>query len=218
MRTTGARSGFTLVEMLVVIAIIGILAALLMPSLTKALRTARLVTCQNNLRQIGATATMYSSDNNNTYPYYMVDMWNSIRYGNGTSKGRIDEFWNKLTPYKMTGDMSQCPFSNMSSNWRTYWLTNYNSRSSYWYEFLDGAYYSPPTYKVLRATRTGASTKMVVCDISVNDGGNPTAADTANNHRNAQNVTESQSKLFLDNHVTLGLWPGGLAKRYGLGF
>ncbi len=218
MRRAKPGGAFTLVELLVVISIIAILAALLMPSLVKALKTARIVTCQNNFRQIGMAATMYSGDNNNVFPTYMADMWNSICYGKGTSKGYIDDFWSKLARYKMTGDLSQCPFSPMGPNWRNYWLKSSGSRSSYWYEYLDGAYYNSSTYQIVRATRNGASKKMVACDISVNDSGNIAAADTANNHKNPQNITESQSKLFLDNHVTLGLWPGGLAKRYGLGF
>ena len=45
--------GFTLVELLVTVAIIGILAGLLIPAVMMALESARKTTCQNNLRQIG---------------------------------------------------------------------------------------------------------------------------------------------------------------------
>ncbi len=67
-RRTGKYLHFTLVEMLVVIAIIGILASLLMPALTKAMDTARTATCANNQRQIGITSVCYANDNSNTVP------------------------------------------------------------------------------------------------------------------------------------------------------
>jgi len=59
-----AVEGFTLVEMLVVIAVIAILAALLFPAISAAKHKAQRTTCLNNLRQINLGVRMYSDDSN----------------------------------------------------------------------------------------------------------------------------------------------------------
>ena len=59
---------FTLIEVLVVVAIIGILASLLMPVLSKARKKARNVICINNQKQINLALVMFAEDNDDELP------------------------------------------------------------------------------------------------------------------------------------------------------
>jgi prepilin-type N-terminal cleavage/methylation domain-containing protein/prepilin-type processing-associated H-X9-DG protein len=65
---TGARAGFTLVELLVAIAIIAVLAALLLPAINRAKASARGTACLSNLRQVGLALQLYVQENNNRLP------------------------------------------------------------------------------------------------------------------------------------------------------
>ena len=56
---------FTLIELLTVIAIIGILAGLLLPAMSRARARSRTVTCQTRLRQFGSAWQMYADENDN---------------------------------------------------------------------------------------------------------------------------------------------------------
>jgi prepilin-type N-terminal cleavage/methylation domain-containing protein/prepilin-type processing-associated H-X9-DG protein len=62
------RPAFTLVELLVVLAILTILAALQLPVLSRARETARAVSCRNNLRQWGLATHLYAADHGDFLP------------------------------------------------------------------------------------------------------------------------------------------------------
>lgn len=86
-RVFAARAGFTLIEVLVVVAIIALLIAILLPSLNGARRKAQEVQCATNLRTCGQGIAFYLEANNDVY---CSPNWASLihKYIQKYSKGR----------------------------------------------------------------------------------------------------------------------------------
>ena len=68
MVTTRFRRGFSLVELVVLIAIVGILLALLLPAINGAREAGRRASCLNKIKQIDLAFQNYASTFNNAYP------------------------------------------------------------------------------------------------------------------------------------------------------
>jgi len=68
------QKGFTLVELMVVVLIIGILVAIAIPLYTKSQENAQRNACKANLRTMMGSIAQYASENNGSYPSSLDDL------------------------------------------------------------------------------------------------------------------------------------------------
>jgi prepilin-type N-terminal cleavage/methylation domain-containing protein len=113
--------GFTLIELLVVISIIAILAALLLPALSRAKARAVQISCLNQLRQIGLSAALYADDNSDSLPQTQ----HTRRSWVGT-----------LQPYLSGTNLHRCPADREPRNF-SYGLNDFLMPHPYGAEHLD---------------------------------------------------------------------------------
>ncbi len=98
--------GFTLLELLVAIAIIGILASLVAPQVGQITARARSVSCTSNLRQIGIGVLSYVADNENKYPVIEPGDTDAPVY---LPEDEAEPIFEALEPYGVTQSVLKCP-------------------------------------------------------------------------------------------------------------
>lgn len=129
-RNTATDHGFTLVELLVVITIIGMLVALLLPAVQNARERGRQMTCLNNVKQLALAAVNYDSSKGQLPGYTQFIKRGSLEYATIGYKSTDRKFTAKSVSFSQAPTGSQ--LANVSAfSWATMLLSRLE-RSDVW--------------------------------------------------------------------------------------
>lgn len=197
-----SNNAFTLIELLTVIAIIGILAAILIPVVGSVRNSARTSTCLSQLRQAGMGMLLYAEDHGGRLP--------------GQGAGASDRWHHRISPYLDVAD--DTPGGAYAYNSPQFGCTNNEGRYAFNTHFM--AFDSDNHFGISLDVIRDPSRKVMLSEKAPGVG-NPRLQATApfpdNNHGPAANHRSDgdpsrggpTNYLFSDGHVsTLQDWPG----------
>lgn len=118
---------FTLIELMVVIALIGIIAGLLLPVLAKAKGKAQRIKCVSNLRQVGLSFTVFAGEHRSQFPMRVPR-----RDGGSAEYVRLGQTWRHfqvMSNQLVVPDIIICPSDRLKFS--TNWAQLSNSNVSY---------------------------------------------------------------------------------------
>lgn len=188
--------GFTLVELMVVIGIIILIAALLFPVFSTAMDKVRQTKCLSSQRQIGQAMSMYANDNDEALPPF------------GDQTPNANYYWDTcLRPYIKSGELVYCPKGpktspSIGANYgQIFKYASALSSNGSWYTNLP-TYMSninDPTRRILCAdSRSGLhiySPKVWLLTMDYNGNGTP------DSHRGVLSNGTPYNNLAIDRHT-----------------
>lgn len=151
-RIQGRKSGFTIIELLVVIVIVGILTGLLAQAVGRVKEKGRSIGCVSNMRQLGLGILMYADDQGGALPMatnFSVD------------KSSADRIWvTPISSYIHGRNVFICPSARRSSRFEPRWpgrgwiSIGYNGVTAYDPRGIEGPTKKPTTNEVSDPSRT----------------------------------------------------------------
>jgi prepilin-type N-terminal cleavage/methylation domain-containing protein/prepilin-type processing-associated H-X9-DG protein len=169
------KKAFTLVELLIVIAIIAALVAILLPAMANVRRAARSLVCSRQLGQIGMAATMYAHGNDDYLPRssYSASVVGALRWGQAiipyVNRGQYNGSGTNTDWHNIFNSLYRCPSDDRRSDCWSY-------GKNVWFELTgsetEGIFGPPgPTFWRMSQTRDPGDTVLFaeMRDTSVSD-------------------------------------------------
>ncbi|MGC1480444.1 MAG: type II secretion system protein [Chthoniobacterales bacterium] len=175
--TKVSKRGFSLIELVIVVAILGLLATLAVPAMSRMQERAKSTSCAANLRAVGVAVQIFAQDNQNRLP--TIEGYPSDPIYDGEMAEKAQTMMGALGPYGLTESTLECPADSV-------WFEK-EGTSYFWKPTLDDELVSNPTIYGRRGQRSIPPQYASLCtDFE--------AVHGPKGHRRA-------NRLYLDGHV-----------------